>query len=119
MEGEWSPATVVAHLADAELVYSVRLRMMLTDDRPYIAAFDEQAWVRRFAELEADARQALARWRTLREANVKLLESLADEEWNLTGLHSERGEVSVARVSELIAEHDRNHLTQIREGLAE
>lgn len=118
-EGEWAPATVVSHLADAELVYGVRIRMTVTADRPYLAAFDENAWVRRFAELETDPKEALARWRALRDANVRILESLEPEEWALVGLHAERGELSVARIADLLVEHDRAHLAQIRAGLAE
>ena len=118
-EGEWAPATVVAHLADAELVYSVRIRMALTADRPYLAAFDEEAWVRRFAELEVDAKESLARWRTLRDANLRVLGSLDDAEWKLTGLHAERGEQSVAQIADLLVSHDRAHLAQIRSALAE
>lgn len=118
-DGEWSPATVVSHLADAELVYSVRIRMTLTSDRPYLAAFDENGWVRRFSELEHDPKESLARWRALRDANVRVLESLEPEEWQLVGLHAERGEVSVARIADLLVEHDRAHLNQIRAGLAD
>ncbi len=117
-EGEWAPSTVVSHLADAELVYSVRIRMSLTGDRPYLAAFDENAWVRRFAELEPDWKESVARWRSLREANLVVLESLEPAEWSLVGLHAERGEVSVAQLAELLVEHDRAHLAQIRAGLA-
>ncbi|HEX2851444.1 MAG TPA: DinB family protein [Acidimicrobiales bacterium] len=116
---EWSPATVVAHLADAELVYSVRLRMVVTGDRPYLSAYDEDAWVRRFAELEPDAKESLARFRTLREANVRLLESLDETEWKLSGLHAERGEQSIAQIAQVMADHDRDHINQIRAGLAE
>lgn len=118
-EGEWAPATVVAHLADAELVYSVRIRMTLTAERPYLAAFDENAWVRRFAELETDPKEALARWRTLRDANLRVLGSLEPDEWNLTGLHAERGELTVTRIADLLVRHDHAHLGQIRAGLAD
>jgi len=117
--GGWSPATVVAHLADAEMVYSVRLRMVLTADRPYLAAFDEEAWVRRFGELEPDAKESLARFRTLREANLRLLDSLDEGEWKLSGLHAERGEQTVAQIAALLADHDRTHVDQIRAGLAD
>jgi hypothetical protein len=116
---EWSPATVLSHLADAELVYSVRIRMALTADRPYLAAYDEQAWVRRFAELDADPKETLVRWRALRDANLRLLDTLEPGEWKLSGLHAERGEVSVAHIADLMVSHDRAHLGQIREGLAE
>ena len=116
---DWSPATVLSHLADAELVYSVRIRMALTADRPYLAAYDEQAWVRRFAELDADPKETLVRWRALRDANLRLLDSLEPGEWKLSGLHAERGEVSVAHIADLMVNHDRDHLRQIREGLSE
>lgn len=118
-DGEWSPATVVAHLADAELVYSVRIRMAVTADRPYLAGFDENAWVRRFAELETDAKESLARWRTLRDANLRLLASLEPDEWKLTGMHAERGEMSVTQIADLLVQHDHAHLAQIRAGLAD
>lgn len=116
--GEWSPATVVSHLADAELVYGVRLRMILTGDRPYIPAYDEGAWARRFAELDTDTRETLQRWRHLRDANLRLLESLDEEEWRLSGLHAERGELTVASIAGIMAKHDAEHLDQIRSGLA-
>lgn len=118
-EGEWSPATVVAHLADAELVYSVRIRMTVTADRPHLAAFDENAWVRRFAELETDPKESLARWRALRDANVRVFESLEPDEWKLIALHAERGELSVAHIADVMVHHDRAHLAQIRAALAD
>jgi hypothetical protein len=114
----WSPAMVVSHLADAELVYSVRIRMVLTDDRPYLAAFDERAWVERFSGLEAEPKQALTRWRMLRDANLRLLESLDEADWDRTGLHPEHGEMTVASIAGLLAAHDRDHLDQIRQALA-
>ena len=117
-EDEWSPATVVAHLADAELVYGVRIRTILTDDRPYIVAYDERAWVQRFAELEPDVKETLARWRAVRAANVRLLESLEEDEWRMSGMHAEMGEQSVAQIVERMAKHDADHLAQIRSGLA-
>lgn len=117
-DGAWSPAVVVSHLADAELVYSVRLRMVLTGDRPYIAAFDEEAWVERFAELESDVKETLARWRSLRDANLRLLASLEEPEWHLSGLHAEHGEQTVAQIADRLARHDADHVDQIRAGLA-
>ena len=113
----WSAATVVAHLADAELVYSVRARMMLTADRPFLPGFDEQAWAARFA-LDTDARDSLQRWRTLRDANVRLFASLDDGEWQREGVHEERGPITMVALADLLASHDRAHLAQIRAALA-
>ena len=116
--GEWSPAMVVGHLADAEMVYSVRVRMVLTTDRPFLPPYDEEAWVTRFHELEPDAKQSMNRWRSLRESNLRLFDSLDEGEWKLSGLHAERGETTVLQIAGLLADHDRDHLSQMRQGLA-
>ncbi|MGH9178589.1 MAG: DinB family protein [Acidimicrobiales bacterium] len=118
-EGEWSAATVVSHLADTELIYSVRARLMLTSDRPWLAAFDEQLWAERFGPLDRNVRDALQRWRALRDANVRLFGSLSEEEWGRQGVHEERGAITVTGLAEVMVAHDRNHLGQIRRALSE
>jgi hypothetical protein len=114
----WSAAMVMSHLADAELVYGLRLRLILTEARPLLSAFDQNGWAERFGGLD-DPRDALARWRTLREANLRVLESVEDDEWDRTGVHVQRGEMTVADVVAHLIDHDRNHLDQIRRTLAE
>ncbi|MGQ0521626.1 MAG: DinB family protein [Actinomycetota bacterium] len=116
--GEWSAATVVAHLADAELVYGVRARMMLTVDRPWLVAFPEGAWAERFGPLDRDVKDSLQRWRVLRDANLRLFGSLSDDEWALEGVHEERGTMTVTALAELLVSHDRAHLDQIRRALS-
>ena len=116
--GEWSAGTVVAHLADAELVYSVRARMILTGDRPFLTAFDEQAWAARCGDLDGDVRDTLQRWRALRDANIRLYASLDPEEWAREGVHEERGAITLAALVDIVASHDRSHLDQIRTALA-
>lgn len=115
---EWSPAQVIVHLADAELVYGFRLRKIVTEPYPHLAAYDENAWAERFASIDEDPRDAMARWRVLRESNLRIFESLVDEEWERTGMHAEKGEMSTADIAELLADNDRNLLDQIRRSLA-
>lgn len=116
--GEWSAATVVAHLADTELVYGVRLRMILTVDRPWLVSFPEEAWADRFGPLEPDAKESLQRWRSLRDANLRVFAGVAGDEWTREGVHDERGTLTVAALAGLLADHDRAHLGQIRQALA-
>ena len=116
--GEWSAAMVVAHLADAELVWSVRLRMIVADDRPTLTPFDENAWAERFGDVDKDVRDTLQRWRALRDSNIRLLDSLVDDEWERTGSHPQRGVLSVTALVKSQAEHDRTHLDQIRAALS-
>ncbi|HZQ27915.1 MAG TPA: DinB family protein [Acidimicrobiales bacterium] len=115
---EWSAAQVVGHLADAELVYAVRFRQMIVEDRPHLAAFDEDAWAQRFALLDDELKDTVARWRALRDSTLRLLDSLEDADWRRAGVHAERGELNVRQMAALLADHDRSHLDQIRHALA-
>jgi hypothetical protein len=115
--GEWSPRDVLNHLSDTDLVYGTRIRMMVTQDRPTIVGYDQDAWTARFGSLDATAQDTIDRWQTLRRANLRMLESLRPEEWERVGLHTERGPESVRLTVQLVAGHDRMHLDQFRRGL--
>jgi uncharacterized damage-inducible protein DinB len=110
--GEWSAAGVLAHLADAEQVYGVRLKMIVAADRPTLVAYDQEDWERLYGPLET-VETALERWKALRQSNLRLLESLDEAGWQRIGMHAERGEESVERIGQILAEHDRGHMQQM------
>src|SRR5437763_1173546 len=62
---DWSAVTTLAHMADAELVFAVRARLVVAEERPLLPAFDEGAWAERFADLDPDPKETLARWRAV------------------------------------------------------
>jgi uncharacterized damage-inducible protein DinB len=111
--GKWSIVAVVAHLADSELVWAYRVRMVLAHDRPQIVGYDQDLWAERFQYEEADLDDALRRFRTLREADLALVRSLTPALLQRVGLHSERGEESLSHMVRLYAGHDLVHLRQI------
>jgi len=115
--GEWSPRQVLNHLSDSDLVTGTRIRMIVTQDRPTIVGYDQDAWTERFGSLDATPQDTIDRWQTLRRANLRLMQSLSPQEWNRVGLHSERGPESVRLNVQLLAGHDRMHLDQFRQGL--
>ena len=116
--GEWSPREVLSHLADSDLVTGVRVRLIVTQDRPALLGYDQEAWTARFGSLDGDAAETLARWQALRRANLRIYASLTPAEWKRVGVHSERGAESVRLTVRLQAGHDRVHLAQLRRGLA-
>ena len=44
--GRWSVAQIVAHLADSEIVFAYRIRMILASPGTAIQAYDQDAWSR-------------------------------------------------------------------------
>ena len=111
---KWSVAEIVAHLADAELAISWRLRQVLASNAIPIQAYDQDLWAKTFNYARRDPRQSLASFRALREANIALLKSVPRKLWENYGVHAERGNESVNHIVKMVAGHDLNHLQQIQ-----
>ena len=110
---KWSVAEIVAHLADAELAISWRLRQVLANNAIPIQAYDQDLWAKTFNYAKRDPKQSVANFTALREANIALLKSVSRKLWENYGVHQERGNESVNHVVRMVAGHDLNHLLQI------
>lgn len=113
----WAPVEVLAHLADYELVYGVRLRAMLSLERPQLAAIDPAALARRAGYLAWLPGLALERFAARRAETLELLAGCSAAELDRTGVHPRRGVITVAdHVAGMLA-HDTSHAGQILERL--
>lgn len=113
-DGKWSIRQVLRHLADSEIVWAWRLRMVLGQDRPTLVGYDQDAWAERLGYADADPETALAELAVLRRGNLWLLERASDDDLGRVGIHAERGEESVGHMIALYAGHDLVHLRQLR-----
>lgn len=111
--GKWSVTHVLQHLADSELVWGWRLRMVLAHDRPTITGYDQDAWADHLGYDNADPAAALDEFDVLRLANLRLIRNAGPDALRRVGVHNERGEESVGHMMKLYAGHDLLHLAQI------
>jgi len=110
----WSVTEILAHLADTEIVQSYRLRLILGSNKTPIQGFDQDVWAKFSHYARHDPALSFEAYRINRERNLRLLKSLTRGMWSRYGIHSERGKETVARVTEMMAGHDINHLSSIR-----
>ena len=110
---KWSIQEIAAHLADDELVGAYRIRLILSSPGTAIQAFDQDIWARTGRYASADTHASLEMFRILRQANLALLRSLTPAEWDLHGIHAERGAESIRDIAMYYAGHDINHFEQI------
>jgi hypothetical protein len=111
--GKWSIREIVAHLADDELVGGYRIRLILSAPGTAIQAFDQDVWANTGRYGARDITDSLELYRTLRFANLRLLHSLTVQEWDMFGIHAERGVESLRDIAMYFAGHDINHFRQI------
>ena len=110
---KWSIQELVAHLADDELVGGYRIRMILSSPGTEIQAFDQDIWSRTGRYNRMDVRLSFEMFRALRGANLALLGTLRRDEWDMFGVHAERGVESIRDIAMYYAGHDINHFRQI------
>jgi hypothetical protein len=112
--GKWSAATILAHLADSEIVYAFRLRLMLSSSGIVIQGTDQDAWASNLDYAGEDPAASVEDFRVNRERTLRLLRKLSNEQWECYGMHTERGRETVRGMIELLAAHDLNHMRQIQ-----
>ena len=111
--GKWSIAHVLRHLADSELVWGWRLRLILAQDRPPLTGYDQDRWAERLHYDESDPSESLDTFDVLRRGNLKVIERASPQDLRRVGVHVERGEESLEHHRQLYAGHDLMHLGQI------
>jgi hypothetical protein len=116
--GKWSPAQIIAHLADAEIVASYRIRMIIAHNGVDIQAFDQDEGATNLAYEATDPGESVDLFDATRVANLRLLRRVDPRLHDNYGLHAERGRESVSHLIRLYAGHDLNHLGQIERILA-
>jgi hypothetical protein len=111
--GKWSLRHVVQHLADSELVWGYRLRLVLAQERPPLTGYDQDLWSERLHYERAAIGEALDLFAVLRRSNLRLLVDASPDDLQRVGLHAERGEESVGHMIRMYAGHDLLHLRQL------
>jgi hypothetical protein len=123
--GEWSITEVCCHLRDFSEIGGERIRRMLDEDEPFLPSYDQEALARERSYQNERMPQALAALRAFSGGLAYLLESLSEEQWQRTGrpegsLAGMRpgevgpGLISIGQYAQLLADHGREHLGQIR-----
>ena len=113
VEGEWTPRQIAHHLADSEMMSAIRIRRLLTEDKPVLYRYDEKA----FAEMLTSDRPiqpSLEAMRWARETCAQLLERMSEADWRIVGTHSESGRYTPEDWLRIYAAHGHEHAEQIK-----
>lgn len=112
-EGGWTVAQVVHHLADSHLNAYVRMRLILTEDKPALKTYDQNAWAN-FADAKSPVlAPSIAILRGLHRRWSNLLRSVGRKDWQRAGHHPEHGEMTVEDILVTYSDHGEKHVGHI------
>jgi hypothetical protein len=114
LPGKWSACEIVHHLADSEMRAAIRLRQLLTEDRPVIQSYDQDAYAARLNYNARPITPALEAFRAARATTAQLLAHMSDEDWARAGTHPEHPRYTADNWLEIYAAHAHGHAAQIR-----
>jgi hypothetical protein len=114
LEGKWSAAEIVHHLADSETTSALRLRRLLVEDSPVIHGYDQDDYAVRLKYNEREMAPALDAFRAARATTTQLLKLMSEEDWAREGQHTESGRYTPETWLQIYAAHAHNHAAQIR-----
>jgi hypothetical protein len=111
---EFSALEQVCHLRDIEREgYAVRLRRLLAEDEPMLPDVDGAKLARERDYQSQDFNTALTAFADARGANVALVNTLAPAELQRAGTLAGVGQITIARLLELMRAHDEVHRAEL------
>ncbi|HLB27216.1 MAG TPA: DinB family protein [Dehalococcoidia bacterium] len=114
-EGEWSLKEIAAHLRDAEELALAQLNAFVAGAARPLPAWDVDLLPHERDYQEEAIDRLLASFRDLRRETTYLLWGLTDSDWAGSAEHPYRGEVTLGETAHELAQHDLEHLWQVRQ----
>ena len=111
-EGGWTRRQVIHHIADSHLNGYTRMKLTLTEDRPMLKPYNQDAWAA-LADSTSPLEPTLALIRGLHGRWVVFLEHVREEEWGRIADHPEDGDLTLEELLHIYAWHGRHHIKQI------
>lgn len=113
--GEWSIMENAVHLLDSDLASTHRKRRIVAEDCPLLVAYDENAFIARLPSGRNDLAEVLDLFEANRRFTARWLRSLPPEAFERTGVHTQRGKVTLLQIVEIYANHVDHHLKFVAE----
>ena len=114
-EGGWTVRQVVHHVPDSHLNAYVRLKLALTEEKPTIKPYDQEAWANLADSKSTPIETSLTLLSTVHDRWDRLWRSMKPEQFARVLIHPEHGERSVDWLLFLYEWHGRHHTAHITE----
>jgi hypothetical protein len=111
----WSIQQIVLHLVDSDLILADRMKRVIAEDNPPLIGFSETKYAARLHYDAQDAVIAADIFAKNRRLMSSLLTHLPESDFQRTGIHNERGKLTLTDLVKNAADHLLHHLKFIHE----
>ncbi|NND31821.1 MAG: putative metal-dependent hydrolase, partial [Saprospiraceae bacterium] len=112
--GGWNARQVIHHVPDSHLQAYSRFKLVLTEESPTIKPYHEDRWASLEDTFQTPVEISLNLLEALHYRWVKLLESMAVDDFDLYYIHPEYGKkYALGAVCKLYAWHGKHHLAHL------
>ena len=112
--GTWSIQEVIVHMIDSDLAATHRMRRIAAEEMPLLVAYDENAFIARLAAEKTEITQALDLFDANRQFTAQWLRSLESSAFARSGIHTQRGKVTLGEILAIYTHHLDHHLVFIK-----
>jgi len=114
-EGEWSLKEIAAHLRDAEELALAQFNAFVAGSSSALPAWDVDLLPQERDYQSEEIARVLASFRGMRRETTYLLWALTEADWQRSAEHPYRGPVTLGELARELAQHDLEHLWQVRQ----
>ncbi len=114
---KWSIREILIHLADSEVNGYARCRKILAEEGSELLIYDQDKWAKELDYASQDIDTAMIVFKTIREANYRLLATLSDAQWKKSAFHPERGKMNLEDWLKIYTDHVKGHIEQMRRNI--
>ncbi len=114
-DGDWSLKEIAAHMRDAEDLALKQMTAIVERRRGPLPATDIDLLPHERDYRAQDLDNLLAGFRALRRETTQLLWSITDSDWAAPANHPFRGPITLGEIARELAQHDLEHLWQVRQ----
>ncbi|MFM9994183.1 MAG: DinB family protein [Phycisphaerales bacterium] len=108
--GTWSIQEIVLHLMDSDLIGSDRMKRVAAEERPLIIGYNETLFTKHLGYDKLDPRLACEVFEKNRAMTAAMLRNLPEAVFARTGVHNEKGLVTLEGLVKGYADHLSHHL---------
>lgn len=108
--GDWNTNQVVIHITDTDLLFSERIKRIITEKEPALIKADESEWAKKLYYSEQSAGESALLFDLNRKSTIYILERLSESDFEKTGIHSVKGPQPLKKIVEFCSSHLDDHL---------